>query len=179
MLCLLLRVRRLSTVADAFFFFSFLISVTCLSYNREICRSSFQPCNSLGLLNQLSTFLLCVPLPPKKKKNGSLLQYFVATINVCVSCARACMCQCVCVCVCVSELLHFYTLSRTLRSSSDIRILKIQQYKRKTRGFFAPSLALGTTFGIHSHKTFIDTVQPYHLLTHLLSRSHIWNRAFM
>ena len=29
----------------------------------------------------------------------------------------------------LSELLHVYTPSRTLRSSSDTRILKIQQYK--------------------------------------------------
>ena len=35
----------------------------------------------------------------------------------------------------LSELLHVYTPSRTLRSSSDIRMLEIQQYKRKTHGF--------------------------------------------
>ena len=35
----------------------------------------------------------------------------------------------------LSELLHVYTPSRTLRSSSDTRMLKIQQYKRKTHGF--------------------------------------------
>ena len=35
----------------------------------------------------------------------------------------------------LSELLHVHTPSRTLRSSSDNRILKIQQYKRKTHGF--------------------------------------------
>ena len=34
---------------------------------------------------------------------------------------------------CLSE--QVYTPSRTLRSSSDTRILKIQQYKRKTHGF--------------------------------------------
>ena len=34
-----------------------------------------------------------------------------------------------------SELLYVYTPSRTLRSSSDTRILEIQQYKRKTHGF--------------------------------------------
>ena len=37
----------------------------------------------------------------------------------------------------LSELLHVYTLSRTLRSSSDNRMLKIQQYKRKCHGFRA------------------------------------------
>ena len=35
----------------------------------------------------------------------------------------------------LSELLHVYTPSRTLRSSSDTCMLEIQQYKRKTRGF--------------------------------------------
>ena len=35
----------------------------------------------------------------------------------------------------LSELLHMYSPSRTLRSSSDTRMLKIQQYKRKTHGF--------------------------------------------
>ena len=34
----------------------------------------------------------------------------------------------------LSELLHIYTLSRTLCSSSDTRMLEIQQYKRKTHG---------------------------------------------
>ena len=35
----------------------------------------------------------------------------------------------------LSELLHVYTPSRTLRSSSDTRMLEIQNYKRKTHGF--------------------------------------------
>ena len=35
----------------------------------------------------------------------------------------------------LSELLHIYTPSYTLRSSSDSRMLKIQQDKRKTHGF--------------------------------------------
>ena len=35
----------------------------------------------------------------------------------------------------LSELLRVYTPFRTLRSSSDTRILKIQQHKRKTHGF--------------------------------------------
>ena len=35
----------------------------------------------------------------------------------------------------LSELMHVYTPSRTLRSSSDTRMLEIQQYKRKTHGF--------------------------------------------
>ena len=35
----------------------------------------------------------------------------------------------------LSELLHVYTLSHTLRSSSDTRIFEIQQYKCKAHGF--------------------------------------------
>ena len=62
----------------------------------------------------------------------------------------------------LSELLHVYTPSHSLRSSSDTRMLKIQQYKRKTRGFLL-SLALDPAFGIHSHKT-LDTAQPCHVL---------------
>ena len=58
------------------------------------------------------------------------------------------------------ELLQVYTPSRTLRSSSDTRMLKIQQYKRKTHVL---SLSLDPTFGIHSHKT-LDTAQPCHVL---------------
>ena len=37
----------------------------------------------------------------------------------------------------LSELLHVNTPCRTLRSSSDTRMLKIQQYKRKSHGFRA------------------------------------------
>ena len=35
----------------------------------------------------------------------------------------------------LSELLHVHAPSRTLRSSFDTRMLKIQQNKRKTHGF--------------------------------------------
>ncbi len=64
---------------------------------------------------------------------------FTQVLNVILNC----VCVCVCVCVCarpfrnssVSELLHVYTPSSTLRSSSDTRVLEIQQYKRKTHGF--------------------------------------------
>ena len=62
----------------------------------------------------------------------------------------------------LSELLHVYTPSRTLCSSSDTRMLEIQQYKRKNLAS-ALSFALDPTFGIHSHKT-LDTAQPCHLL---------------
>ena len=55
----------------------------------------------------------------------------------------------------LSELLHVYTPSRTLRSFSDNTNASLMA--------FAPSLALDPTFGIHSHKT-LDTAQPCHLL---------------
>ena len=35
----------------------------------------------------------------------------------------------------LSELLHLYSPSRFLRSSSDTRMLKIQRFNRKTHGF--------------------------------------------
>ena len=54
-----------------------------------------------------------------------------------------------------------FTPSRALRSSSDTCVLKIEQYKRKTCGF-AFSVALDSTYGIHSHKT-SDTALPCHL----------------
>ena len=48
----------------------------------------------------------------------------------------------------LSELLHVYTPSRTQHSFSDTRMLKIQQYKRKTRGFRTVS-CFGPTVGKH------------------------------
>ena len=62
----------------------------------------------------------------------------------------------------LSELLHVDTPSRTLRSSSDTRMLEIQQTNARLIAF-APSLALDPAFGIHSHKTLV-TAQPCHLL---------------
>ena len=62
----------------------------------------------------------------------------------------------------LSELQHVYTPSLTLCSSSDTRMLKIQQCECKTHGFrtfscFGPHI--WNSFGIHSHKT-LDTAQP-------------------
>ena len=59
----------------------------------------------------------------------------------------------------LSELLHVYTPSRTLRSSSDTCMLEIQQCKRNV-GSKAKAL---WELGIHSHKT-LDPAQPCHLL---------------
>ena len=57
------------------------------------------------------------------------------------------------------ELLHVYNPSRTLRSSPDTRMLKIQQYKYKTHGFCSLSLFLWTPhLEFTSHKT-LDTAQ--------------------
>ena len=65
--------------------------------------------------------------------------------------------------VCLRVLLHVYTPSRTLRSSSDTRMLEIHQYKRKTHGFRTFSC-----FGSHIWNSLtqdlIDTAQPCHLL---------------
>ena len=62
----------------------------------------------------------------------------------------------------LSELLHVYTPSRTLRSSLIPACWKSNSTNARLVAF-APSLALDPTFGIHSHKT-LDTAQPFHLL---------------
>ena len=62
----------------------------------------------------------------------------------------------------LSELLHIYISSRTLRSSSDSRTLKIQQYNRRLTAF-ALSFTLDPMFGMHSHKT-SGNAQHLHLL---------------
>ena len=58
----------------------------------------------------------------------------------------------------LSELLHVYTPSRTLRSPSD----SVSNTNARVMAFVL-SLSLDPTFGIHSHKT-LDTAQPCHLL---------------
>ena len=59
----------------------------------------------------------------------------------------------------LSELLHVYTSSCILHSSSDTRMLKIQQCKRKTRGFrtfpcFVPNILNSLP------RYLLDTAQP-------------------
>ena len=61
----------------------------------------------------------------------------------------------------LSELLHVYTPSRTLRSSSDTRMLESNNTNARLMAF-APSLTLDPTFGIHSPKT-LDTAHSFHL----------------
>ena len=68
----------------------------------------------------------------------------------------------------LSELLHVYTPSRTLRSSSDTRMLKIQQYKRKTHCFRTFSC-----FGPHTWNSLpqdLRLAQPPKLKTFLFSQ---------
>ena len=62
----------------------------------------------------------------------------------------------------LSELLHVYTPSRTLHYSSDTRMLKIQQYERKSHGFRAVS-CFGPHIWSSLHKT-LETAQPCQLL---------------
>ena len=62
----------------------------------------------------------------------------------------------------LSELLHVYTPSRTLHSSSDSRMLKIQQHERKSHGFRAVS-CFGPHIRSSLHKT-LKTAQPCQLL---------------
>ena len=78
-------------------------------------------------------------LAPRHHHSTSLLQQLLwLPISERIKCTAACMCFYVINGSCIAylfELLHAYTPSRTLRSSSDSRMLKIQQYKRKTHGF--------------------------------------------
>ena len=55
----------------------------------------------------------------------------------------------------LSELLHVYTPSRTLRSSSDTRMLTTQQYKRKSHGFRTFSC-----FGSHIGNSLPQDLRP-------------------
>ena len=61
----------------------------------------------------------------------------------------------------LSELLHIYTLSRTLRSSSNSRLVKIQQYKHKTS--FAISLTMDPTVGSHARSRHCSTLPSFKL----------------
>ena len=63
----------------------------------------------------------------------------------------------------LSELLHVYTPSGALRSSSDTRMLKIQQYKRRSHGFRTFS-CFGPRIWNSLPQDFIDTAQPCHVL---------------
>ena len=58
----------------------------------------------------------------------------------------------------LSEMLHVFIPSRTLRSSSDTRTLKIQHYRRKTHGFRTFSC-----FGPHIWNS-LPQARSYHLL---------------
>ena len=60
----------------------------------------------------------------------------------------------------LSELLHVYTLSHTLRSSSDTRMLEIQQYKCKIHGFHAFSC-----FGPHIWNSLPQDLRHYSTLS--------------
>ena len=60
----------------------------------------------------------------------------------------------------LSELLHVYTPSRTLRSSSDTCMLKIQRYKRKDHGFRAFSC-----FGPHIWNSLPQDLRHYSTLS--------------
>ena len=73
----------------------------------------------------------------------------------------------------ISELLHVYTPSRTLRSSSDSKLLKIPQFKRKMHGFrsfshFGPQLWNSLPFDLRHSQTFESFKTQ--LKTHLFSQ---------
>ena len=75
----------------------------------------------------------------------------------------------------LTDLLHIYTPSRSLRSSSDTRKLKLQVYKRKSHGYrsfscFAPQLWNSLPYHIR-HSPSVDTFKKS-LKTHLFNRHY-------
>ena len=122
-------------------------------------NSVIQPLQKI--LNFAARFVL---LAPRRHHSTPLLEKLDwLPISERIKCKVACMCFSAIngsAPAYLSELIDVYTPSRSLRSSFDTRMLKIQQYKRKA---FALSLSLDPTFGIHFHKT-LDTAQPCHLL---------------
>ena len=99
------------------------ITVLCLQF--LVLSLQFLP---LGFprLNELS---LCITV---------LRLRFLILISECIKYKVACMCFSAVGgsgLAYLSELLHVYSPSRTLCSSSDTHMLEIQQYKRKTHGF--------------------------------------------
>ena len=83
---------------------------------------------TLGGLRPGSSYNICVHAM-NEYGNSTSVTLTIATLGKCLS-----VCSLAHLYGCISELLHVYTPSRTLRSSSDTRILKIQQYKCKTHG---------------------------------------------
>ena len=72
----------------------------------------------------------------------------------------------------LTELLHVYTPSRSLRSSSDTRKLKLQHYKRKCHGYrsfssFGPQLWNSLPYNVR-HSPSIDSFKK-NLKTHLFN----------
>ena len=65
----------------------------------------------------------------------------------------------------LSELLHVYAPSHTLRSSSDTHMLEIQQYKRKTQGFCTFSC-----FGPHIWNSLPQDLRHCSTLSALISK---------
>ena len=101
------------------------------------------PNSVIELLQKIQNFAArLVLLAPRHQHSTPLLEKLHwLPISERIKYKLACMCFNVCVSVCgsglayLSELLHVYTPSRTLRSCHT-RMLKIQQYKRKkTHGF--------------------------------------------
>ena len=103
-----------------------------------VCFCLYNPSNGISFhkfSRQLSTFSLC-----SSGLISALLVLSTVYLFMKVSLSPECKVACMCFHAIngsgptyLSELLHIYTPSRTLRSSSDSRMLKIQQYKRKTR----------------------------------------------
>ena len=87
---------------------------------------------------QTTTARLILRAPCHQKCTPFLQQLHWLPISERIKYKTACMCYKVITGSApsyLSELLHLYSPSRSLRSSSDTRMLKIQRFNRKTHGF--------------------------------------------
>ena len=95
------------------------------------------PNSAIQPLQKIKNFAVTLVLLATRHHHSTPLLHW-RPISECIKYKVACMCFCAINGsgpAYLSELLHVYTPSRTLRSSSDTRKLEIQQYKRKTHGF--------------------------------------------
>ena len=101
-----------------------------------------------------------------------------------------CMCYNLITGCALSDLQHLYTPSCSLRSSSDIRMLKLQRLNHKTQGFlhtyttillhhslviYTPSHSLHSSSDTHTHTLKLQTTK---LMAFTFSHfhPHVWNR---
>ena len=110
-------------------------------------------------------YIIIILLVPHHRHSTPLLdKLHWLPISERIKCKVTCNCTCLSAIngsgpAYLSELLHVYTPSHTLCSSSDTHMLEIQQYKHKTRGFRTFSC-----FGSHIWNSILQDLR--HCSTH-------------